>query len=109
MGGSVSRSLESAFIVSGWCPATVASEKAYTFSVDVARGVHVSVETDATGAALKDTITEGELGSRLATVRTSLRRGVEPVDNDHAVVAVLGFVGELASHLVEPGVEDGAR
>jgi hypothetical protein len=75
----------------------VITEQAYTLSVDVACGVHVPVETHAAGTALKDPITEGELGSRLATVSAHLRRGVEPVDRDHAMTSVVRLVGKLTT------------
>lgn len=74
--------------------------------MNVSCRVHVSVETDATGAAFEDAITESELGFRHATVRAHLRRWEEPVDHDHAMTAVAGLVRELATQLKQVDVED---
>jgi hypothetical protein len=73
---------------------------------DVARGVHVPVETDAAVAAFEDAITESELGFRLAAVRAHLRRGKILIYDNDTVSAVFRFADELTTQLIESGVEN---
>jgi hypothetical protein len=81
-------------------------EKANSLITDVARGVHVSIQTDATVTALEDAITESELGFRLAAVRAHLRRGIELIDHDDTTSSVLGFICELTSQFAPTSVKN---
>jgi len=72
--------------------------------MDVTRGIHVPVETNAAGTAFEDPNTESELGFRLATVRAHLRRGVKLIDDDDAMPSFFSFITELTPQLIKSSI-----